>query len=111
MNTLKERTFMQINVTQSGESARIAVSGEVDELGSQELKRRFSEVRFSEGVSVVFDFDGVTHIVSAGLGKLLLFYKTIASHGGSMRIERVPAAIFDLLQQLKLDTVFSITKK
>ncbi|MFH0996148.1 MAG: STAS domain-containing protein [Pseudomonadota bacterium] len=102
---------MQIIITQSENSARITVSGEIDEHGAEEFKRRFAEVRLTANITVAFDFSGVTHIGSAGLGKLLLFYKSVASHGGVIRIERVSPAIYDLLAQLKLDTIFTISRQ
>jgi anti-sigma B factor antagonist len=102
---------MDMTITQAENSVRIAVSGEIDERGAEELKRRFSEVKLPTGVNVVFDFAGVTHIGSAGIGKLLLFYKTVSSCAGTIRIERAPTSIYDLLQQLKLDTIFTISKQ
>ncbi len=101
---------MQISISQTGDDTRIVVRGDIDERGAEELKRRFTELKFPKAARVTFDFSGVPHIGSSGIGKLLLFYKAVAADGGSIRIERVPADIYDLLQQLKLDTIFSIAK-
>ena len=47
------------------------------------MKRRFLEMDVTSLSEVVFDFSGVTFIGSAaGIGKLLLFYKNLAAHGG-----------------------------
>jgi anti-anti-sigma factor len=102
---------MEITVTQVGNSPHIVVRGEIDERGAEELKLRFGELKLAADANVVFDFGGVTHIGSAGIGKLLLFYKTVASNGGAIRIEKAPATIIDLLCQLKLDTIFTIAKR
>ncbi len=101
---------MNLAITQSEKSARIAINGEIDEFGSEELKRRFAEIKLTSGINLVFDFAGVTHIGSAGIGKLLLFYKNVASIGGTIRIESVTPPIYDLFQQLKLGTILTITK-
>jgi len=101
---------MVLTLTQSEKEARIVVKGEIDERGAEELKRRFAEIKLTPGIGVALDFAGVTHIGSAGIGKLLLFYKTVASYGGTVRIERVEAHIYDLLQQLKLGAILTITK-
>ena len=102
---------MQITITQSENSALITVNGEIDEHGAEEFKRRFAEVRLAANITVTLDFLGVTRIGSAGLGKLLLFYKSVESHGGVIRIERVSPFIFDLLTQLKLNKIFAITRQ
>lgn len=102
---------MDISINVSSDTATLSVSGEVDEQGAEDLKRRFGEIDLAKAKVVAFDFSGVTHIGSAGLGKLLLFYKAIASNGGTMRVERVSPGIWDLLQQLKLDTIFTITRQ
>ena len=101
---------MEIAVNVSTDSAHIVVSGEIDEQGAEDLKRRFGEIDLSKAKTVTFDFAGVTQIGSAGLGKLLLFYKAAASKGGNIRVERVSQNLSELFQQLKLDTIFSITR-
>lgn len=101
---------MLLNLDQSEKGASIVITGEIDERGAEELKRRLSEIKLTKGVRVVFDFSGVTHIGSAGIGKLLLFYKNIVPHGGFIRIEKAAQPIFELFQQLKLDTILTVTR-
>ena len=101
---------MEMTLTQSEKEIRIVVSGEIDERGAEDLKRRFGQVKLSEGINVTFDFAEVTHVGSSGLGKLLLFYKMVASHDGSIRIERLSGPIYDLFQQLKLNTIFALSR-
>lgn len=101
---------MELTVDQSQTSARITIKGEIDEPGAEKLKAGFNTLDKTLLKSIVLDFNGVTHIGSAGIGKLLLFYKDIAIGGGSMEIINVPAPIYDLLLTLKLDSVFKIQK-
>ncbi len=101
---------MLLNLDQSEKGARIVISGEIDEHGAEELKRRLSEIRLATGIRVVFDFSGVTHIGSAGIGKLLLFYKSVAPHRGFIRIEKASPPVYELFQQLKLDTILTVTR-
>ena len=101
---------MEITVTHSEANVHIVLKGEIDERGAEALKQRFGEIKLSDNMNIVFDFGGVRHIGSAGLGKLLLIYKTVAAHGGSVRIERIPAPIYDLLQQLKLNTILTLVR-
>ena len=102
---------MEIRSSKEGSSVKFTVSGEIDEKGAEELKTRFSGDYSPSHGTVYFDFGGVTHIGSAGLGKLLLFYKRVASDGGNIRIENIPSDIFALMQQLKLETVFTLSRQ
>ncbi len=101
---------MELTVTQHGNSARFEIRGNIDERGAEDLKRRFRELNASSLKEVVFDFGKVNHIGSAGIGKLLLFYKDLAVTGGGIRIENVSESVYDLLGVLKLDTIFTITR-
>ena len=101
---------MEMSVDQSQTSAKFIIKGAIDESGAEKLKAGFHALDKSSIKSFVFDFKQVTHIGSAGIGKLLLFYKDIAIGGGTMEITNVPASIYDLLLTLKLDSVFKIQK-
>jgi anti-anti-sigma factor len=101
---------MNIVVTRENQAVLIVLQGEIDEVGAEELKRRFRDVALSAPQRVSVDFAGVTHIGSAGIGKLLVFYKDLALHGTSMSLTRVPAPIFHLFREMKLDSIFSITE-
>jgi len=101
---------MNIVVTRENQAVLIVLQGEIDEVGAEELKRRFRDVALSAPQRVSVDFAGVIHIGSAGIGKLLVFYKDLALHGTSMSLTRVPAPIFHLFREMKLDSIFSITE-
>ena len=70
---------MELSMNQDGDQVHIKVAGSIDERGAEEMKRRFLELDASAVKEAVFDFTGVTFIGSAGIGKLLLFYKNLAS--------------------------------
>ncbi len=101
---------MEMTITQDGYKARFELIGDIDESGAEHLKHRFRELNFSLLKEVSFDFRKVTHIGSAGIGKLLLFYKDLALNGGRIRIENVSESVYELFRILKLDTIFTISK-
>lgn len=82
----------------------------MDERGAEAHKRRFRELQGSSLTEAVFDFSKVNVIGSAGIGKLLLFYKDLALKGGTIRIENASETIYDTLRVVKLDTIFNISK-
>ncbi|MEZ4525248.1 MAG: STAS domain-containing protein [Desulfobacterales bacterium] len=100
---------MEVHVMQEGSSARFTLNGKIDEGGAEELKARFLGLNRTALKEVVFDFKAVTHIGSAGIGKLLLFYKELAISGGTIRILHASETIRDLFRVLKLDTIFTIS--
>jgi len=101
---------MEVNVTQQGDKAFFEIKGNIDERGAEELKVRFQELDVSKLKEVSFDFGKVIHIGSAGIGKLLLFYKDLALNGGVIRILNASQTIVELFTVLKLDTIFTISK-
>lgn len=101
---------MDMSVDKSQTTARFTIKGAIDEPSAEKLKAAFHALDKSLMKNIVFDFEKVTHIGSAGIGKLLLFYKDIAIGGGTMEMINVPGTIYDLLLTLKLDSIFKISK-
>ncbi len=87
------------------------ITGEIDEQGADKLKSAFQDLDISSVTEVVLNFSKVTHIGSAGIGKLLMLYKDVGVRGGIFQVSNVSAAIYTLLLSLKLDTVFTIQKQ
>ena len=99
---------MDISVTHGDERIRVQVSGDVDEKGAAEMKRQFEQLNLVGIREAVFNLRDVTYIGSAGLGKLLLFYKKLSRNNAVMRVENPSDMIRDILYELKLDSLFAI---
>ena len=102
--------MMEIKVTQNDDRAHFLVEGNIDSQGAEDLKGSFQGLKLSSLKEVVFDFRKVDYIGSAGIGKLLLLYKDLASNGGGIRVENLSASVLELFRELKLDTLFTISK-
>ena len=100
---------MNLLVEQDHDRALFVISGAIDERGAADLKERFMAMDTRTIARVILDFSEVTHIGSAGVGKLLLFYKSLSNHGGEIRISNVPPHIRELFLELNLNTLFTIT--
>lgn len=100
---------MDCNVTQQGETVHFRLTGKVDEEGAELLKRHFTCLQLTSVKELVIDMQGCSAIGSSGIGKMLLFYKHLAAHQATMRLEHVPRATYELLRELKLHTLFEIT--
>ncbi len=101
---------MEISVERKENEILFTIVGEIDEQGANVLKETFRSQYTASFNKVVFDFKNVTHIGSAGIGKLLLFYKDVAMNGGTICIEHIAPGIHELFLTLKLETVFSLSK-
>jgi len=101
---------MDIETIQTGAQVRIVLQGIVDEKGADELKKQASQLKFDAVQEVVIDCREVRHIGSSGIGKMLLLYKKLASKGGTFSVVNLQGPMFELFTELKLDTLFSITR-
>lgn len=100
---------MEMTVDNQGEKILMSISGSIDERGAEELKRRFLDMDISKVNEVVLDFSAVTFIGSAGIGKLLLFYKNVAGHGGQVTINNMSKDIYTMFKVVKLDKIFNMS--
>jgi anti-anti-sigma factor len=100
---------MNLRVESGVEEVRLIATGDVDNEGAEALKAAMAGLSLSGKTAVIFDFRGVGYIGSAGLGKLLLFYKRLSAEKIQMRVESASPSIKALLQELRLDTLFTIT--
>ncbi len=101
---------MELTVNRNQGDLTFRINGEIDEQGAQILKEKFASNDMSSIKNVYFDFTFVSHIGSAGIGKLLLFYKNIAISGGKIHITNMSEAIYNLFLTLKLGSVFHLEK-
>jgi anti-sigma B factor antagonist len=100
---------MEMVVHTSGPTARLKLEGPVDETGAEKIKTKIQALDFTQVRELVFDFQGVDHIGSAGIGQLLLAYKNMATEGGTIRAENLSPHLYELFTSLKIDTLFKIS--
>lgn len=102
---------MQIETSQLEHKVRIKLQGILDEKGAEALKSSINQLRLDTVKEVEIDYSQVQHVGSSGIGKMLLLYKHLASQGGKMTVSNLPGPIFELFIELKMDTLFTITRK
>ena len=101
---------MKISVSQNNSSANFQVSGNIYEAEADQLKGAFKTLNIQSIKEVTIDFGMVKYIGSAGIGKLLLLYKDLASNDGSIRIDNLSADLYELFLAMKLDSLFTLSK-
>jgi anti-anti-sigma factor len=100
---------VELTIQQDGDSVRFEIEGIIDELGAESLKDRFKELKIETVKELVLDFANVGYIGSAGVGKLLMFYKELSANGGKLRIENASGIVEELLTITRMDTVFNVS--
>jgi len=99
---------MDIDVNTNNRTINMVIKGNIDEQGANDLKQSFVNLNKSAIDHVIIDMQNVQHIGSAGIGKLLLFYKDFAIKGGKITLNNVNRSLYDLFKVVKLDTLMKI---
>lgn len=102
---------MEVELSQNNNLVRLNVKGVIDEKGADQLKATFQQIDVAATKEVVIDCHEVHHIGSSGIGKILLLYKHLATEGNKLSVINLAEDLFDLFKELKLDTLFPISKK
>jgi len=100
---------VELNVKSEGNRVCFEIDGIIDEKGAETLNHRFGQLDVANVEELVLDFANVEYIGSAGVGRLLMFYKELTAKGGTLRIEKVSGMVHELLTITRMDTVFSIS--
>lgn len=102
---------MTITTVNEAERSIITVEGAIDEKGAEALKNAFGQLQNSPPPIVVLNLSGVSQIGSSGIGKILLFYKNLAIKRSRLEVTGLSPLLFELFHELKLDSLFTISKR
>lgn len=102
---------MAISIVNESGKITVNVDGPIDEKGAEELKDTFSKLQIAPPPYVVLNLNGVTHVGSSGIGKILLFYKNLAIKNSRLEVVGLSPMLFELFRELKLDSLFTIGKQ
>jgi len=102
---------MEIKVNITGSNALVTIDGNIDSTSGIELDEKFQEIIGNTNIkNVNFDLKAVKSINSAGIGKILKFYKHYDSMGGSFKIIHVSEKLMSLFKDINLDKIISISE-
>jgi anti-anti-sigma factor len=103
---------MDIDIDVVKGEARISIMGPIDAAGGSELSAKFAELaKASDLRRAELDLADVPSITSAGIGKLLAFYKHFDQAGGEMRIVAISPQLEKQFREIHLDKIIPIGKK
>ena len=100
---------MDIDIDIDQDRVRIAIMGPIDTAGGSELSTKFAELSKDPSLRrAEFDLSDVPSITSAGIGKLLAFYKHFDQAGGSLRIVGLSPQLAKQFKEIHLDQIIPI---
>ena len=100
---------MDIDILIEDDTVYFKIVGAIDTEGGSELTNKFMEIASDESIkNAEFDLSEVPSITSAGIGKLLRFYKHFDKLGGNMKIKGISDSLKDQFAEIHLDQIITI---
>ena len=100
---------MDLEIEVRKDTVEFTISGAIDTAGGAELTNKFMELAEQDGLRhAVFDLREVPTITSAGIGKLLKFFKHLDRNNGTMKIDGISDGLLEQFREVHLDQVIEI---
>jgi anti-anti-sigma factor len=100
---------MDLDIDIKQDRVHITIMGPIDSAGGAELSAKFAELAKDPSLRhAEFDLSEVPSITSAGIGKLLAFYKHFDQAGGGMRIAELSPQLTKQFKEIHLDKIIPI---
>lgn len=97
---------MELIVKHQGNRVHFEVDGVIDTQGAESLATIFNELDATALSELVLDFRNVRYLSSAGVRKLLGFYKALNANGGRLRIVNDTGPVHEVFTASKMDMIF-----
>jgi anti-sigma B factor antagonist len=98
---------MEVNATKNGDSLLLKVSGRIDTTTAPELENKVDALM--DGIKkIVFDFQDLEYISSAGLRLLLHYQKEMLGNGESMVIKNVNEFVMEVFEMTGFKEILTI---
>lgn len=102
---------MNINYKEVDKQLTFEITEEIDHHTTEKIRRKMeNEIQRYMPKRVVFDFNNVTFMDSAGIGMLIGRYKTIKMLGGTSELIHVKPSIKKIFEMCGLSKVIPITQ-
>lgn len=101
---------MDLDIRIDGESMTMIINGAIDTEGGSELTAKFMElIKDPVLKKAEINLEGVPSITSAGIGKLLTFFKQLDQRGGGLAIKGISPQLKKQFTEIHLDQILSIS--
>jgi anti-anti-sigma factor len=101
---------MQLKSKKRGDTLFIKIIGAIDTLAAENLRFELREILLQNPQKVVLDLKKVPTMGSLGIGKILMFFKSLDSSRASFEIKGIHENLYPFFKSVKLDKLFPISQ-
>ncbi|MCD6569404.1 MAG: STAS domain-containing protein [Deltaproteobacteria bacterium] len=101
---------MEITTKQNEDNVVIAITGAVNTDATERLRAELVKIVKQRPENVVMDLSLVPTIGSAGIGKILVFYKELDKNKIGFEIKGIHENLYKIFKSIKLNKIITITK-
>jgi anti-anti-sigma factor len=102
---------MDVTTKVNGETLTVKVSGAVDTSAAEILRSELNKIAGQRPKKVVMDLSMVPTMGSSGIGKILMFFKSLDSSKAAFEIKGIHENLFNIFKAVKLDKLFPISMR
>jgi anti-anti-sigma factor len=102
---------MDVTTKVNGDTLIVKVSGAVDTSAAEILRSELNKIAGQRQKKVVMDLSMVPTMGSSGIGKILMFFKSLDSSKASFEIKGIHENLFNIFKAVKLDKLFPISMR
>jgi anti-sigma B factor antagonist len=105
------RHCMDVTTKDNGDTLIVKVSGAVDTSAAEILRSELNKIAGQRPKKVVMDLSMVPTMGSSGIGKILMFFKSLDSSKASFEIKGIHENLYNIFKAVKLDKLFPISMR
>ncbi len=102
---------MDVTTRMSGDTLIVKVAGAVDTPAAEILRSELSKIAAQRPARVIMDLSMVPTMGSSGIGKILMFFKTLDSTRASFEIKGIHENLYGIFKAVKLDKLFPVSMR
>ena len=93
-----------------GDTLFVKIIGGVDTSAAEILKSKLKEIILQKPQKVVLDLSMVPTMGSSGIGKILMFFKSLKEGNSIFEIKGIHENLYSFFKVIKLDKLFPISQ-
>lgn len=98
---------MEINIEQNENQLNVILKGRLDTVTSKELLDKLT-IEIRKGNNIIFDFNDLDYLSSAGLRALVLFKKEAQQTGNKIEILNANEMVKDIFKTTGFDKILNV---
>ncbi len=102
---------MDVATKVNGDTLIVKVSGAVDTGAAEILRSELNKIAGQRPKKVVMDLSMVPTMGSSGIGKILMFFKSLDSAKAGFEIKGIHENLYNIFKAVKLDKLFPISMR